>query len=248
MYTDAHIHLYDCFVQSGIEPDSGGQNLLCASSCRPDEFLWQESYAASRPGRIFLSFGIHPQDPDESRLEFLAELVRDRRVQAIGECGFDFYEERFSARKDEQKRAWDAQVSLATDSGLPLVVHCRKGLPLIFADFRRLKKISAVVFHGWPGSANEARSLLSRGINAYFSIGKALLRGDRSAAETVAALPLDRILTETDAPYMTLRGEKSTQPADIEAVARAAAVIAGTDLSTFVSRIKTNFTTVFRFP
>ena len=71
---------------------------------------------------------------------------------------------------------------------------------LIFDDVKTLKKINAFIFHGWSGSVTEARSFLKKGVNAYFCIGKGLLRRQKAQLETAATLEEDRILTETDAP------------------------------------------------
>lgn len=215
MYTDAHVHLYDIFLKTGREPDFGTCGAVCASSHGKEEFLWQERLRSLYPDRVFLSFGIHPQEPDADGLPFLETLAREGRLAAIGEAGFDAWNETYRAALVSQGIVWEAQLELARAYGLPLVVHCRKALNLIFSDSARLARLAAVVFHGWPGSAVEARSMLGRGVNAFFSAGKGLLRGDKSLAATVVAVGPDRVLAETDAPWMTLRGEDYSMPADI---------------------------------
>jgi Mg-dependent DNase len=245
MYTDAHIHLFDFFTDSGDYPVVDADMRLCASAHDHDEFLWQENFSRRFPGRIVLSFGIHPQEPVKDEWKFLEELAAANRIAAIGECGFDAYGPEFRARMDEQLGAWDFQLALAIDSGLPLVVHCRKALDRIFADYRRLKKVRAVAFHGWGGSAREAESLLDRGVNAYFCAGKGLLRGDRSLASTVKELPISRILTETDAPYMQSKGERHSAPSDIRAVAELVAELRREALPEVLASVERNFSSFF---
>lgn len=227
MYTDCHIHLNDLAERVGdalsIEPSS----IVCSSSWNEREFLWNEAFAKERPGRVLVSFGVHPQEPDPSTLGFLERLLSEGRVHAIGEAGFDRFEARYSSDIDRQRFAWDAQLELANRYEMPLIVHCRKALDLVFADSPKLSGLRSVIFHGWPGSAVEAASLLRRGVNAYFSCGKGLLRVDRSLAETARSVPLDRLLTETDAPWMTLKGEAYSVPADVSAVTKALADIRG---------------------
>ena len=92
----------------------------------------------------------------------------------------------------------------------------------IFAAAGALKKVPAVVFHSFAGSPADARSLLSKGINAYFSFGKPIVNGAKKAMHCVRALPIERLLFETDAPYQTLKGEKATSPAEIADVYQAA--------------------------
>jgi TatD DNase family protein len=245
MYTDAHIHLFDFFTVSGQEPAIDDDMILCASAHDREEFLWQEAFSRRYTGRILLSFGIHPQEPLKNEWGFLEELTHSGRIAAIGECGFEAFNPGFRARMDEQREAWDFQVSLALDSGLPLVVHCRKALDLIFADSKRLKKVRAVAFHGWGGSAREADSLVDRGVNAFFCAGKGLLRGDRSLAETVASLPSERILPETDAPYMQSKGERYSLPSDIRMVAERIAALRGEPLAKVLDSQERNFRSFF---
>lgn len=247
MLTDSHLHLFDYLEAAGKLPPAGElpPALWCLSAHEPVEFALQENVARALPGRVWLSFGIHPQEPELTHFDFLAELARTRRIQAIGECGFDLFNDGFRRTIDQQKIVWLRQLDLAIETGLPLVVHCRKALHLVFADAKRLKYLSAVVFHGWPGSALEANSFLDKGVNAYFSAGKGLLRGDRSLIETVRALPSSRILTETDAPWMRYRDQKYTSPQEIAAVAARAAAIAGLPETDFVAAVEKNFRTVF---
>ncbi|MBQ7620227.1 MAG: TatD family hydrolase, partial [Treponema sp.] len=171
---------------------------------------------------------LHPQAPfsDERdfalRLEFLEGLLQERRIAAIGECGLDFFTPEFSAKRAAQEKAFAAQLEAAALHKVPVVVHARKAMQEIFAAAGALKKVPAVVFHSFAGSPADARSLLSKGINAYFSFGKPIVNGAKKAMHCVRALPIDRLLFETDAPYQTLKGEKATSPAEIADVYQAA--------------------------
>lgn len=245
MNTDSHIHLYDFFRLSGSLPVLPKNTLVCASAHAEPEFAWHESFALHNPGKVFLSFGIHPQEPDPVSFAFLETLIKGHRIQAIGECGFDLYSEKYREKEKQQIQAWNFQLECAVDSGLPLVIHCRKAMNHIFADTKKLKKLSAAVFHGWPGSLVEAESLLSRGINAYFSAGKGLLRGDKSLLKSVSGLPSARLLTETDAPYMHPASEKFSTPDDILQVTQCIASLKMLDVSALGQQIYTNFSSVF---
>lgn len=218
MLTDAHVHLYDCFLRTGKFPDLGGIGAVCASAHGEGEFSWQESLARQSPCRVLLSFGVHPQEPLPEGLAVLDSLAAAGRIHAVGEAGFDAWNDSFRSTLKAQGYAWNAQLETALRYGLPLVVHCRKALDFIFADSRRLARLPSVVFHGWPGSPLEAESFLKRGVNAWFSAGKGLLRGDKSLSRTVTALGPSRVVAETDAPWMTLRGEAYSLPSDIRLV------------------------------
>lgn len=245
MYTDAHIHLTDFAQISGTHPIIQENSLLCASAHNQEEFLWQEQLAKKYPEQVFLSFGIHPQKPEKSELPFLEELVLSKRISAIGEIGFDLYSREFSSQLEAQKDIWKFQLDLAIESQLPIIIHCRKALHLLFADSKKLAVLPSVIFHGWSGSAVEAQSFLSRGVRAFFCSGKSLLRGDRSLRETLAAIPVSHILTETDAPYMTLKNEPYSSPSDIVAVASETALVTGYSVEEFCSIVKENFKRAF---
>lgn len=165
--------------------------------------------------RILFSFGIHPQNPVTDEAEFLYSLLEKKEIQAIGECGFDLFNDEYTQLLPMQQKVWDMQLQWAQEFQLPVVIHCRKALPLIFNSVPRLKKLPAVIFHGWGGSPQEATAFLKKGVNAYFSIGKAVLRGQKSVCAMAASFDSSRLLTETDAPYMRLKAEPYSHPRDI---------------------------------
>ncbi len=235
MYTDAHVHILDTLEE--IENNDAAELIncktglldkeifFCASADVSERFKTQEKICSADTSSFILSFGIHPQNPITTEIPFLEKLIAEKRIKAIGECGFDLFNEAYRKNSSAQKKVWDIQVRFAQKAGLPLIIHCRKALHLIFADTEKLKKIPAVIFHGWSGSVIEANSFLRKGVNAYFNIGKGLLRGQRAQIEACKNMDFSRLLTETDAPYMTLKGEDYSMPADIKAVVKKAAEI-----------------------
>ena len=144
--------------------------------------------------------------------------MEKKEIQAIGECGFDLFNDEYKQLLPMQQKVWDMQLRWAHNFQLPVVIHCRKALPLIFDSVPRLKKLPAVIFHGWGGSPQEATAFLKKGVNAYFSLGKAVLRGQKSVCAMAASFDSTRLLTETDAPYMRLKAEPYSHPRDIIAV------------------------------
>lgn len=172
----------------------------------------------SEKQHVLFSFGIHPQNPVTDEAEFLYRLLETQQIQAIGECGFDLFNDEYKRLLPMQQTVWDMQLRWAQEFQLPVVIHCRKALPLIFDSVPRLKKLPAVIFHGWGGSPQEASAFLKKGANAYFSLGKAVLRGQKSVCAMAASFDSTRLLTETDAPYMRLKSEPYSHPRDIIAV------------------------------
>lgn len=231
MFIDAHNHILDYLEEHYQKDEFNEREILqlypkefevsfCASSNEQMRFLKQKQLCTLLNEKVksYYSFGIHPQKPEMDELDFLEKLLSNREISCIGESGFDLFNDEYRATIEEQKEVWNIQVELAIKYEVPLIIHCRSALHLIFASSKQLAKVKAVVFHGFGGSMLEANSLLQRGINAYFCIGKALLRGQKSQISMARSFDINRILTETDAPYMRLKNEEHTVLTDIENV------------------------------
>lgn len=225
MYVDAHLHpadYMDCCLSAGEPCGIFAQPVsFCCSAHDHSEYERQRVLLTEpryQNQQILFSFGIHPQKPDVDEAEFLYSLLETKRIHAIGECGFDAFNDTYRETLPMQRTVWKIQLEWAQKFQLPVIIHCRKALPLIFEAASQLKRLPAVIFHGWGGSLQEAASFLKKGVNAYFSIGKAVLRGQKSVCAMAAHFDIHRLLTETDAPYMRLRKEPFTHPYDIIAV------------------------------
>ena len=174
---------------------------------------------AQRHAHIYAAAGIHPHEADgvtPSVLPALEAIARNPKVRAIGEIGLDYHYD-FSPR-DVQQRVFREQLALARDLGLPVIVHDREAHEdclCILRDFPSLR----VLFHCYSGSADMARELVRRGYFLGFT-GVITFSNAKKAAETVRFLPEDRILAETDAPYMApvpFRGRRC-EPAHVRRV------------------------------
>jgi TatD DNase family protein len=221
-FSDAHFHL----VYSGLfQPFSVSYYGMSCAHDR-EEFLKQERLAARYNNtvntHILSAFGMHPQLPAVENADFMESLLREKRIQAIGEAGFDLFTKEFKADTSRQEEAWSIELDLAAFYNVPIIIHCRKALDRMFRDSRKLAKISAVVFHSFSGSPSDARSLLRHRVNSYFSFGKPLIGGDKSAIACIKELSTDRLLMETDAPYQTLKNEDTTAVTEIMRVYKTA--------------------------
>ncbi len=196
-------------------------HFFCTCAHSKKEFFSQEKILDSDffcREKIVRAFGIHPQNPVLENADFLEGLLREKKIGAVGEAGFDFFSDEFKENAAAQEEAWNAQLQLAQEYGATLVVHARRAAQKIFEYAPKLKKLRAVVFHSFATSALDARSILRRGVNAYFSFGKPILNGAKKAISCVKFLPEEKLLFETDAPFQTLRGERATPPSDIARV------------------------------
>lgn len=216
---DAHFHYAVC-REHGIElpvfDAAEWMGISCAHSRQ--EFEVQKS----APSCVIQAYGMHPQNAANENIKesaaFLEELLSKNLISFIGEAGFDYFTEEFKKTAGLQEEIFNIQLDLALKYNKPLVIHCRKANHKLFEYSKKLKKLPEVLFHSFMGPPVEARSLLERGINGYFSFGKQLLNGNKKAIACVKELPEDRILAETDAPFQYLKGEKYTDLKDIRRV------------------------------
>ena len=167
---------------------------------------------AERYPHVYAAAGIHPSDCGgctEADFAALEELCRREKVVAVGEIGLDYYWPDNPPR-DFQQQVFRRQIELALRLDLPIIVHDREahGDSLsIVLDYPELRG----VFHCFSGSAEMAEELLKRGW--YLGIdGPITYKNARKAPEVAAVIPLDRIVVETDAPYLTpepFRGKRN---------------------------------------
>ena len=227
MLADAHIHLADLLERDSdfperlgaafSRPQGGRLWTACAAAHSSEEWAATEALGARLPPFV-ASFGIHPQWAVFDHADLLARLASEGRIAAIGEAGFDFFGDRPERTRNPeneaaQRAAFEYQLELAEKTGLALLLHLRKAMDLAFAYAPRFKRLRAVIFHSYPGSGEEARAMLAKGVNAYFSFGAPVINGNKRAQAACAAIPGDRLLSETDAPWQpprrsTPRGEQ----------------------------------------
>lgn len=223
MFVDAHLHIYDLAEVLGFKNfplETLYETYICASSHNFLEFEFTKNFCFENKLKAFYSFGLHPQNPSTCELANLEKLLREKQIHIIGETGFDLFNSTFTKTFKEQFEVWQIQMELAQKFNLPVLLHLRKANHLIFENIKSLQKVPSVIFHGWSGSVMEARSILRRNVNAYFSLGKALLRGQKNVCDMAKNFPLEYILTETDAPYIQLKCEAFSKPKDIITVAK----------------------------
>jgi TatD DNase family protein len=149
------------------------------------------------PESGYFSLGLHPWFLDKD-WELAFDLVRfqarqNERVLAIGECGFDRLKGPYSSI---QKAAFRAQAQLATELGIPLMLHCVKGHDLLLEFLRSSADPPSIVWHGWNLRPELAVSLLP--FPVYFSFGRHLAIPDSNAGQSLRQFPCDRIFFETD--------------------------------------------------
>ncbi|MBO4211236.1 MAG: TatD family hydrolase, partial [Oscillospiraceae bacterium] len=205
MYFDSHAHLDDRRfdadrdeILAGLEQQ--GVGLILNIGCDLNSSLKSVELAHKYPF-VYAAVGSHPDDAaqlDETRLALYRKLCGDERVKAIGEIGLDYHYE--DPPREVQLPAFRRQLELARELDLPVIVHEREahadGMELI----REFPELTGV-FHCYSGSLEQAKELVQRGWYIGFT-GVVTFKNARKALEVAQWLPLDRILIETDCPYM----------------------------------------------
>ena len=206
MLFDTHAHLDDrAFDTDRGELISGlpgkGIALLLNPGCSLESSRNAVALANAH-NYISAAVGSHPDaadEVDETVLEEYRKLCKNNpKVKAIGEIGLDYHYE--DIPRELQKKAFIAQLELAQELDLPVIVHEREAHEDGMAIIRAFPKVKGV-FHCYSGSAEMARQLVELGWYIGFT-GVLTFKNARKAVETAASIPLERIVLETDCPYM----------------------------------------------
>jgi TatD DNase family protein len=203
--------------------------------------------AAEREPGVFAALGIHPHqaaDDDAGRLDELRELLGRPKAVAVGETGLDFY--RDFAPRDRQAALFDAELALAAALGKPVVVHCRA------ADAETAAALAAfagtVVLHCFssPGLLPAA---LDRGYYVSFA-GNVTYPKAEELRVAAARIPADRLLAETDSPYLAPqpRRGRPNEPANVVHTVAALAAARGEDPDELAAQIDRNASAAFGLP
>jgi TatD DNase family protein len=216
-FIDTHSHLYDeAFAEDedlAVEraKEAGVTKIIFPdidSASRTEMFTMADRH----PGVIFPTLGLHPTSVGadwEKELSALEDHMA-RKIWAIGEIGMDCYWSKEFIK--EQQEVLRIQLEMADKLSLPVIIHSRESTELILNTLRDCKHLSLRgVFHAYSGSAETWREIEKLG-DWYAGIGGVLTYKKASIAETVKTIPLERILLETDSPYLTpvpFRGKRN---------------------------------------
>ena len=212
-----------------------------------DAASWDDIAAlcARHPG-LHPAWGLHPMFLDRHRPEHLAQLrtwVKSDRPRAIGECGLDFYIEGLDP--DAQRMYFRAQLEIAREFDLPVVVHARRAVEEVTATLKKVGGLSGVV-HSFSGSPEQARQLYDLGFHLGLG-GPVTYERARKLRDVARTMPLDRLLLETDAPDQPLSGHQGerNEPCRLPQVAQAIAQVRGEPLETIAAATTANACRLF---
>jgi TatD DNase family protein len=253
MFIDSHCHLnYKGLVeeqQAVLErARAAGVETMLNISTRQSE--WDDVVGvAERERDVWASVGIHPHEADQHpdvQIELLVERARHPRVVGIGESGLDYYYDH--SDRDRQRESFRAHIAAARETGLPLIVHTRdaeEDTAEILAE-EMGKGAYPGVIHCFTASADFARKALSLGL--YISIsGIVTFKNAKDLQATARELPGDRLLIETDSPFLAPvphRG-RPCEPAFVADTARFLAALRGESVEELAKRTSANFRQLF---
>lgn len=201
---------------------------------------------ASTTDGVWATAGVHPHEARHG-IDGLEALLPDPACVAVGECGFDFHYDH--SPRDEQRDVFAAQVALANAHDLALVIHTREAWEETFAVLDAEGTPARTVFHCFTGGPDEARESLARGAHLSFS-GIVSFPSAADVQAAAASCPLDRMLVETDSPYLAPvphRGKRN-RPAWVADVGAALASASGVDIHEIAAATWENAARVYALP
>lgn len=205
MLVDTHTHLY---LPEFEEPEAAVRRALAAGVTNmvlPNVDLTTVepmlALAEAFPGNTSVALGLHPtevRDSWEDDLERLRPYWQRARYVAVGEIGIDLYWDK--AFREQQMQAFARQVALAREKSLPVIIHCRDGLDETIEVLQDYRDVPAV-FHSFGGTEADVERIRSLG-DYFFGINGIVTFKNSRLREVLPAIGIDRILLETDSPYL----------------------------------------------
>ena len=218
---DTHCHLTFKQFAASLEAviaraDSAGVKQLITVGTDPDDNK-QAVALAEKFDHLYAAVGFHPhvaKDITTADLKELKQLASHDKVVAVGETGLDFHYN-FSKQPD-QKKLFTAQLEIAAELKKPVIIHSRQAFDETMAILEsKARGIEKIVFHCFGGSAEQAKIILEKGYYISFT-GVVTFKNAETVRQAAMAVPLDRLMLETDCPYMSpepMRNQKVNEPA-----------------------------------
>lgn len=234
---DTHTHPYvrqfdndrDAVMQRAI---ASGVRKMIVPNCAPDTISPLKALAARYPDVVYMAMGLHPTDIDPENWQEDLQIITDElkaasdNYIAIGEIGMDLYWDK--SYTDIQMQVFDRQLSLAGELRLPVIIHCREALDQTLEVLSGHPDVRCD-FHCFTGNTEDVEAIRRLG-DHYFGIGGVVtFRNSSALREALPVIGLDRILLETDAPYLApvpWRGKRN-EPAYIHYTADCVATTMG---------------------
>ena len=201
---------------------------------------------------MYAAVAIHPHDAKTVTTDTnqeLKKLAQHKKVVAIGETGLDYHYNH--SLHEDQRKVFAEHLKIAAEMSLPVIIHCREAFDEtieILEEYRTGD--SKVVFHCFSGSAEQAKIVLDKGFYISFT-GVVTFKNARIKQQAAKIVPLDRLMLETDCPYMSpepMRKQKVNEPALMIHIARFLAELKQMDLTDFAKAVTATSKAFFGLP
>jgi TatD DNase family protein len=254
---DSHCHLADAKLRDDVEgvlvraEAAGVRRMISVGAIGPIENDRLTVEIAERHANVFAAVGVHPhdaRDASEDRFAQLRELAHSKKVVAIGESGLDFFYKH--SPPDAQEASLRRHLELAAELDLPIVIHCRDAQNRLVEIVRETgMPPRGGVIHCFTGDCAGAREFVALGLHISFS-GILTFRNGEKIREAAPLVPDDRVMVETDAPYLApepYRGKRN-EPAFVVKTFEALAHARGCDPALLGELVIANTSRLFRLP
>lgn len=251
MITDTHCHLtcdtlYEDADQIIEEALAQGVDLMMIMCTNKEEYLRAQLLKSKYPDHLKVAYGFYPgdvQDVTQEDLDYLEAEAKAHHIDVLGEIGLDYYWD--TTFKEQQKQLFIRQIEMANEANLPISIHMRDASRDCL-DILKVHAKTPIIFHCFSGSLEIMKEALT--MNSLISFaGPITYKNNKQGPINVAHCPIDRILSETDSPYLSpvpYRG-KTNHPAYVHATVSKIAEIQEVDEEVLCRQIRNNFLALF---
>ena len=252
MAIDTHAHIFDeAFEEDRDEVinriiEANINKVVVVGFSKETNILALE--LAKKHDFIYPTAGYHPSEANniiETDIQTLESFINENKVYAIGECGLDYYWVKDNI--DKQKWLFNEQIKLAIKYDLPLVIHCRDAVADVYEILKDYKGQVRFIMHCYSGSVEMAREFVKLG--GYISLGGPVtFKNAKTPKEVAVDVPLDRLLIETDCPYLAptpYRGKRN-EPAYVRNVLNEIAILREMDVNVLENILEQNSINFFK--
>ncbi len=258
MLYDAHCHLdfpvFDADREEVLQRAklAGVTTLILAATTAatwPRLLNLVETFTSTSP-QLYACLGLHPlfidQHQPEDLIQLKEQLLTSPKVIALGEIGIDLHSPELQAQAAKQWQFFDAQLKLAKELNLPVVIHVRQAMDLVIQGLRRLQLPQGGLLHAFSGSQQQAEQLVELGFKLGLGGGITYPRANK-LRNVAKNLPLSAFLLETDSPDMPLNGFQGqrNEPARVALVAKTLAEVRETTAKALIPSLHSNLLQTF---
>jgi len=224
---DTHAHILDSKLGNPDEVlaralGNGVEKVILPTTERED---WEPTLDfVLKNSNIYMLVGIHPENCDKEKIDFkksLEELMRkSERVVGVGEVGLDFYYDKEKKSKEKQIEVFEEQIQAAIDANLPMAIHMREAEEETESVIKNFSKMPVCQYHCFAGSEKFLKRRLDEGCFISFA-GNVTFKTAFELRERLLSVPLERLLLETDSPYLSPEPVRGTinEPGNVRIIA-----------------------------